>query len=81
MCGCPEGVPRPTPGSCTEGYRPLDITINHWQRTAIAEKEPLPSIIPTAKEIYHPLLRCLYLEHPNKLTFSKQNSPIHARHF
>ena len=45
-----EGVPWPTPGSFTEGYRPLGITFNHWQPTAIAEKEPLPSKITTAKE-------------------------------
>ena len=50
MRGRPEGVPWPTPGSFTEGYRPLGITINHWQPTAIAEKEPLPSKITTAKE-------------------------------
>ena len=66
-----------------EGYRPLGITINHWQPTATAEKEMLPSKITTAKEseAITPLLRCLDLEHPNPLTHSKQNSPIHARHF
>ena len=50
QCAVVRKVVRPTPGSFTEGYRSLGITINHWQPTAIAEKEPLPSKITTAKE-------------------------------
>ena len=75
-----EVVPWRTPWSSTEGCHQLSSAVHFWQPTTITEKKPLLRKIAMAEEneieALTSLLRCLYLEHPNPLTLSKETPSI-----